>query len=514
MKLEADIGRWREWWEKYNEAILVGLLAVFSFNAFIYFYDNGLGLAYNDARSHLDIGRRVVEGLSPGLAQLGSVWLPLLHVLIMLTVWNDFMWHSGLAGAIVSMISFMACGVYIYRFAKEMEVGLGGRWLAEAVFVLNLNILYLQSTAMTELLLLATMTGGVYELMRWMKTDNFFHLVKSAGLIFLATLTRYDGWFLLAIATPIVAAWMWQKRGWKAGEGATIMFVTLAGMGVIMWFGWNALIFKDPLYFMLGPFSAKAQQDLLENAGNLESKHNLAMSARLYFYALMYNCGGLVVIVGGLGGLRMWLEKGKAWLKMTVTALSAPLLFNILALYLGHSVLYVSGLSGNTWFNIRYGIMMMPALAVFIGFLFDRIKTIRGVIAGLLALTIVVAAINKDAVTLDDARVGSSQKNVTEVSGWLRDNAADREGLVLISAASHDAIIFSSGMPMKRFIHEGTGKYWQQAIENPSAWARWLVMRTHDDTDFLFVEIKDTNWEERYKLVDHYPFADVYELKD
>ena len=193
MKLETDIGRWREWWEKYNEAILVGLLAVFSFNAFIYFYDNGLGLAYNDARSHLDIGRRVVEGLSPGLAQLGSVWLPLLHVLIMLTVWNDFMWHSGLAGAIVSMISFMACGVYIYRFAKEMEVDLGGRWLAEAVFVLNLNILYLQSTAMTELLLLATMTGGVYELMRWMKTDNFFHLVKSAGLIFLATLTRYDG---------------------------------------------------------------------------------------------------------------------------------------------------------------------------------------------------------------------------------------------------------------------------------------------------------------------------------
>ncbi|EKD64432.1 MAG: hypothetical protein ACD_50C00390G0012, partial [uncultured bacterium] len=78
--------------------IIFGLLVFVSAFYFLFYYFNGLGLAYNDARSHLDIGRRVVEGLKPGLAQLGSVWLPLPHILMVPSIWNDFMWHSGLAG--------------------------------------------------------------------------------------------------------------------------------------------------------------------------------------------------------------------------------------------------------------------------------------------------------------------------------------------------------------------------------------------------------------------------------
>ena len=51
--------------EKYGLGIVLILLTAISVYFFIYFYQNGLGLAYNDARSHLDIGRRVVEGLKP-----------------------------------------------------------------------------------------------------------------------------------------------------------------------------------------------------------------------------------------------------------------------------------------------------------------------------------------------------------------------------------------------------------------------------------------------------------------
>src|SRR5438128_2360762 len=94
-------------------ALIVLLLSVISVAAFIYFYSNKLGLAYNDARSHLDIGRRVVESLKPGFSQLGSVWLPLPHLLMAITIWNDFMWHSGLAGAIQSMVSFVATGALV-----------------------------------------------------------------------------------------------------------------------------------------------------------------------------------------------------------------------------------------------------------------------------------------------------------------------------------------------------------------------------------------------------------------
>jgi len=122
--------------------------------------------------------------------------------------------------------------------------------------------------------------------------------------------------------------------------------------------------------------------------------------------------------------------------------------------------------------------------------------------------------INADAVTIDDARVGSSQKNVSEVSGWLSKNAKNKPGFILISAASHDAIIFSSGLPMSKFIHEGTGDYWLEATNYPSRWARWIIMRTYDNNDITFKAIDKTHELVRYNLVGHYPFADIYELKD
>src|SRR6185312_16188859 len=91
--------------------ILFFFFSMVSIATFLYYLSNGLGVAYNDARSHLDIARRVVENLKPGFAQLGSVWLPLPHLLATLTVWNNFMWHSGLSGALQSMIAYVATGI-------------------------------------------------------------------------------------------------------------------------------------------------------------------------------------------------------------------------------------------------------------------------------------------------------------------------------------------------------------------------------------------------------------------
>ena len=507
--------RLNQFLDRYIIYLMVAVLAFLSIHVWLGFYDNGIGLAYNDARSHLDIGRRVVEGLKPGLAQIGSVWLPLTHLLMVPTIWNDFMWHSGLSGALQSMISFVATSVLVYLFLKKLGAGFYSRLFGVVLFVANLNVVYLQSTAMTELLLLATMTAGAYYLLLWAKGENILDLIKSAFFIMLSTLIRYDGWFLIFFSTILVIVEVFRKKGYKAAEGLTILFVTLGGFGIAAWFLWNLLIFKDPLYFITGPFSAYSQQLQLEAAGNLATKGNWLLSARVYLYALMFNSYTLIPVFGLMGlGMLLWNKRENLSIKIASLALIAPLLFNILALYLGHSVLFIQGISGNTWFNARYGIMLAPSIAIFAGYLVEKAKRLRWIIVGLSFFTIFFAFANYDAVTIDDALVGSSQKNVSEVSGWLSANAANRDGFILISAASHDAIIFSSGLPMKKFIHEGTGAYWESAIEAPDRWARWIVMRTHDDNDLTFKGVKDAPGFVKYELVDSYPFADIYELKE
>ncbi|HSA83692.1 MAG TPA: hypothetical protein VLF20_02285, partial [Patescibacteria group bacterium] len=297
-------------------------------------------------------------------------------------------------------------------------------------------------------------------------------------------------------------------------EGTFVFFCTLGGFGVILWLLWNLLIFKDPLYFAFGPYSAHAQQTQLAEAGVLATEGNILLSLKHYFYALAYNTGTFTLILGFIGAIVLWFDKTiKPAVRIASTALLAPFLFNVLALYQGHSVLFIQGLSGDTWFNVRYGLMMMPAVAIFIGYLVHKIGAMKYAMIGLLFFVTFFAFTSQDAVTIDDARVGSSQKNVSEVSNWLSSNAKDKPGFVLISAASHDAIIFSSGMPMSKFIHEGTGSYWDSATKSPDRWARWIIMRTNDNNDQTFRLVSKTKALSKYTIKGSFPFADIYELK-
>ncbi len=510
------LSRLNQFFNKYALLLITTLLSLLSGYYFYYYLNNGLGLSYNDARSHLDIGRRVVEGLKPGIAQLGSVWLPLNHILMIPLIWNDWAWHSGFAGAIWNMISFVGTGVLIYKILEVFNVKMIGRLFGVLVFVANLNVLYLQSTAMTEPLLLATMTAGCYYLLLWSKDEKIINLVKSSFWIMMATLVRYDGWFLLLFAGAVVAVLMLIKRGYRVAEGLLVMFGTMGVFGIFLWIVWNWTIFGDPLYFMLGPFSAHAQQLVMEEAGALPTKYNLLLSIKVYFYSVFYNSVTTTAILGFLGGIILIIDKRiKPELRFASIALMSPLFFNILALFFGFSVIFIQGISGDTWFNVRYGVMLMPTFAIFMGYLVNKFANLRWVIIASFLFVTFFAFANKDSVAIDDARVGSSQKNVTEVSGYLEKNTKDKPGFILISAASHDAIIFSSNLPMKKFIHEGTGKYWESATTTPDRWARWIVLRTYDKSDLTYKAVGDLDsFKTMYKLVDSYPFADIYELKE
>lgn len=492
-------------------ALILTLVSAYSF---AHYYHNGLGLSYNDARSHLDIGRRVVEGLKPGLAQLGSVWLPLTHLLMVPTIWNDFMWHSGLAGAAQSMLAYIGTGVLIYKFLERLKIGALGRIIGVIAFASNPNILYLQSTAMTELLLIATMTAAAYEFMLWYENETILDLIKASFFIMLSTLIRYDGWFLLLFCIPLIFIRTIKKYGYQRTEGTLILFGTLAGLGIALWFLWNQLIFKDALYFAFGPFSAHSQQNQLESAGVLVSKHNLEISTKTYLLAVLHNSFAVPIIMALLGLIALVLDKTQSRnIKLASLVLFSPLLFNIIALYLGHSVLFIPEINGESLFNIRYGIMLMPTIAIFVGFLIGKSGRLKTLLAGIFMFMCFIANANHEAVTIDDARVGSSQKNVSEVSIYLAQHAKDQPGFILISAASHDAIIFSSGLPMKRFIHEGTGSYWEAATLLPDHWARWIVMRTYDDNDLTWKFVSKRQGFAFYNKVGSYPFADIYELK-
>lgn len=485
------------------------ILVLVSILAWAFYYQQDLTLAYNDARSHLNIARRIVDSLQPGIAQIGSVWLPLYHILEIPFIWNDFLWRSGIAGSVVSMASYVLGGIYLIKITRELSFDIKASIVTLAIYMLNPNLLFMQTTPMTESLLIFLSVASVYYLLRWVKRFALTDLVASAIFVFLSTLTRYDGWFLLAFAFVTVGVVAYKKKGYAFAEGHLLLFGTLAGFGVFLWFLWNLMIFGDPLYFVLGPFSAKSQQDILLAEGLLFTKGNPVYSIFIYLLAVLQNVGVWVLILSILGTWLLVTSKKYDWsTKLVVSLLCVPIVFNIFSLIAGHSVIHLPELEPFTWFNDRYGLMVLPAIAIAGGFVaLNRLGAFT-IVTVLIALQLFIFYFTNNIITIQDGVRGASGQFLDEASAWIGENVDD--GLVLVAASSNDAMLFKSGLQLKQFITEGARVHWDISMEDPSVHAKWIVMHKGD----LVYNNMVTNeiFLENYKLVYRDDFTYIYLL--
>ncbi|MEO6120250.1 MAG: glycosyltransferase family 39 protein, partial [Terriglobales bacterium] len=198
-----------------EEFVVLLLATVVSVTAFIYFFRTGQLLLYGDAVAHLNIARRVVDSLTPGPLQLGTVWLPFPHLLTLPLVWIDSLWQSGIAGSIPSMVAYIVGTLGMLRLGKAVTSPAGAR-VATLIYATNPNLIYMQSTAMTESIFLATIIWAVYFIVQYVQAvrenDEVAaarSLHKAAAAFMCAIFTRYDGWFLGAVAVVLVlVVWM------------------------------------------------------------------------------------------------------------------------------------------------------------------------------------------------------------------------------------------------------------------------------------------------------------------
>ena len=483
-----------------------------SIGAWFFYYIQGLTLAYNDARSHLNIARRMVDSLQPGLAQIGSVWLPLYHLLELPLIWNDWLWHSGIAGSVVSMTAFVLGGWWLWKLLNELELDIYAQFAGLLIYGLNPNLLYMQATPMTESLLICLGLGTVYYLACWAKQERIIDLVTAGGLTFLSTLTRYDGWFLLLFSGLAVGYLAFKKYDRRVMEGQVLLFGTIAGLGVVIWLVWNWLIFNDPWYFVLGPFSAKSQQDVLLAEGRLYTKGNPLYAFIVYGLVVLKNMGWWVTILAVIGCIKMWTAKTQtSRVKLMTGLLLVPWVFNVGSLVMGHSVIHTPELPPYTWFNDRYGLMMLPAVAVMCAFLVDKRRLAAGMLIAVMVLQTGRMYLANEIITIEDGVRGTGGEFLDKSAGWVENNLADEEGLILVAASSNDALMFSSGLPMRRFITEGAQKYWQASLADPTRHAKWVIMHKGDLVHKSL--IGNELFLNSYRLVYRDSFIHIYKLE-
>lgn len=486
---------------------LYSVLFAISIISWLYYYQANLTLTYNDARSHLNISRRVVDSLQPGFAQIGSVWLPLQHVLQLPTIWNDFMFRTGLSGSIISMLSFVGSSILIHKTARILGLSKLAAMIAMLVFATNPNMLYMQATPMTESLMIFTSLGAIYFFIKWIKNHRVENLILSAAMTFLAILTRYDGWFIFGALATLIAYYSYKNFPKAHIESNVIIYSSVGIFAIGLWLMWNLLIFGNPIYFLDGPFSAKAQQDVLFREGRLLTKHNLPFSTLTYAVATTQITGWATAAIGVLGISYTLISKSSIKMKLALLALCVPIAFNIISLFLGHSVIHLPQLPPYTYFNDRYGLMALPAIAFGIAYLANK-----KVLLAMLAVVVLFSQNytmykNNDLITIADGKSGASGYYLDDIGDWLNTNA--NTGLILVAASSHDSLIFVSGLPLNRFITEGAYEYWGPSLITPTKYAEFVIMH---DGDLVYKNLsQNTDFTNHYELVYQGQYSNVYQ---
>ncbi|HEV2646949.1 MAG TPA: hypothetical protein VGU46_11345 [Acidobacteriaceae bacterium] len=353
------------------------LLAAFllSLIALMVCFSRGYLLLYGDAVAHLGIARRIFDTRNPGLVQLGGVWLPLSHLLMLPFIQKMAWWQSGLAGAWPSIACYVFGVAGFYRLCRLMLVP---RWamVATVFYALNPNLLYLATTAMTEplfLVLLVWITALTMECVSAIHAAEQKlveqRLIALGLLIFAAVFTRYDGW-VLGAAVWCVLAWQLLRAG-KQGRrvmAAFAVFTLLAVTGPLLWLWYNQHFFHDPLDFLRGPYSASGIEKRTSPPGSKHYRgwHNLGWALLFYTRTAQVDASalesGFALMVAAVAGL--WIVVRKR-IQRASLLLWVPLAFYVYSVAYGSVPIFIPQLYPHSYYNARYGMEMLPALAAF-----------------------------------------------------------------------------------------------------------------------------------------------------
>lgn len=448
----------------------------------IYYFNHHDILAYNDAVSHLQIARSIVDYKQPGIQQIGGVWLPLQHILMIPFVAFYSLWQNGLAGSIISMGAFITANLFIFKIVKFLTKSSTAGFAGVALFAVNRNILYMQSTPMTEMLLFATLFGGIYYFIRWYSSRNNKDLIFSGIWIAFATLVRYEAWMLMVVAAFIIFidSVMLAKNKTK-GFGQSLLFLTIASFGIVLWILWSLVIFGNALYWLDGPYSSKHQQNILAYAGQLPTRHHILTSIITYAKAVELNVGPIILIITALSILFLlysYIKKSKKDKRLLLVALLlsfSPILLEFLALFFGNTVIYTKL---NYTYNIRYGLMALPFIIICISYALSEIKTT--VIAWLsITLIVVVLILVGSPITLREGLIGPDGSGGQSQAYLLASKFRHiyKSGSILTANSQTPTVpIHDIGLSLSHYISNGDYLLWNNALRQPQKYVNYVIV--------------------------------------
>jgi 4-amino-4-deoxy-L-arabinose transferase-like glycosyltransferase len=451
--------------------------AILSAGAVYWFHHHGYTLYYGDAEAHLNIARRIVDSRTPGLWGIGTVWLPLPHLLMAALVWHDGLWRSGLGGAIPVAACFVTAVLLLFLAARRIYGDRAAALTVACLFALNPNGLYLQAIPMTEPVLFCALAALLYCAVRFREAPKLKWAAAAGAANLAATLTRYEGWFLI----PFAAGFFWFAAPRGRRLRTAMVFGSIASLGPLAWAAHNWWHTGDLLDFYRGPYSARAiyERGLAKGYERYRGDHDWGYAWLYYRNAVRLTLGPTLAWLGVAGAIAARM-KGRLW--PLALLIPAPL-FYLWSMYAGGTPIYMPHLWPFSYYNTRYGLEALPALALASGALVIAVgRRWRPAAACILVAIAVLPWLwtphPEGWICWKESQVNSVARRT-----WTR-AAADylapryvRGTGVFIPFGDLTGILRMAGIPLREALHEDNPPDWLMAVALPQVFLRqeWAV---------------------------------------
>jgi len=535
-KKEAVATRWDS-----EVRMLAWLATVVSVCSFLFYFQRGEVLLYGDAVAHINIARRVFDSRTPGLLQLGTVWLPLPHLLMIPFLVSIRMWRTGAGGSIPSMAAYVFGVIGIFRLTRNAlsrTAELDGparvaAWVAAVIYAANPNLIYMQSTAMGESVYLAFFIWAVAYFGEAVR-GNLGAWTKCGLCLAAACLTRYDGWFLaIVMAATALAIALWPEgssriAGKDAPPGrprdrqayqtsrvrrAIVKFILITAVAPVLWLAYNEIVYQNPLEFANGPYSAKAIEMRTQSGGNPgHPGTGSPLTSGLYFLkAAQDNVAEnawlarawVLGLVTAVGLVLARLRKGVLGPQWSLFFLLIPIPFYALSVAYGGVPIFIPQWWPFTHYNARYGLQLLPAFAVALALMVDLAirarweRRLRGALILAVLLLVIASYVSvwgAQPITLVEAEVNMRTRNQLEkeVGNWLEHLPPNAS--LLMYLGDHVGVMQRAGIPLSHTINEGNHRTWRQPTDPEGLWERALADPTKY-ADYILAFEGDPVWQ-------------------
>jgi hypothetical protein len=431
-----------------------------------------LALSHWDARAHLVVARRIFDSLTPGWQQIGAVWLPLPHLLNMIPVQVEAWYRTGASGTAVSVLS-MAVAAWALATLLQRTTGSGLAGITGAVLLMaNPNVLYLQSTPMTEAVLFGATLLAVALTAQWVDQGAGRALVPGLACA-AACMTRYEAWPVTAAL--IVLSWLVL---WRQGMDARAALS--ASMRLAMYPAVAIALFVLNSRWTVGSWFVSGGFFVAEN----DALGQISLAWKQVRNGLHLLSGRATVWPAYASAALIVLAFARSRARASLVLALAPFAAAALPLYA-----YVQGHP----YRIRYSIPLVVACAAAAA---TGIALLPRKARGLAAVGL-VAAVLLQSQPFDRSApiIAESQRDARNMQGreavtrYLERHYDGR--LIMMSMGSlahymHD--LSRSGFDLREFLHEGNGELWIFAVLlGPRGHVGWVAIEERaEGGDVLF----------------------------